>query len=562
VSTTAETTFGRLGDATQKLRERREFSVLFGLVAIWLLGLIISPAEFLSLDRFNRMFRSAARTAVVGYGIALLMITSEFDLSVGSLYALSGAMGVLLIGQETGQLGISPTFTIVLILLFGFIYGVSQGLMVTKLNLPSLIVTIGTLTLVRGALRLFTGGVTLSTDNQFAGILDVFGEEVNIGLEYMIPFVHTETQTWSTASLQIVWMIVFLLIFHYLLFYTKFGHHVRATGDNVSSVETTGVDPELIKIGCFGIASTMAAFGSLMLLGRSTAVSATTGSGLELTVIAAVVLGGTKLTGGEGTMVGTALGAVVFASADTILNLANLGISGWRGIITGGFIIAAIGLDAVFDKVSIAGIRSAYLVPTTEVLTSPTGFFREKSARKTTDDMFAYLLTSIFVTGIVFLVADTILTSGPVESALAIDTSNLLLFLQGGFSSVVIQVYFFVFLLSLLALFALQSSLWVLGSRTGYVRNIGIVAYATLPAPLLTVPALLYGYDFFIVGDPLITGIIVLAPILLSMLGIIYAGVGQTYDLQRGEATAVVAAVAIAWVVVLAYMLATVAGVS
>lgn len=564
MATTSEGTIDRIGGITQQLRQRREFSVLFGLAAIWLLGVVISPAEFLSLDRFNRMFRSAARTAVVGYGIALLMITAEFDLSVGSLYALSGAMGVLLIGQETGQLGVSPTFTIVLILLFGFLYGVSQGLMVTKLNLPSLIVTIGTLTLVRGALRLFTGGVTLSTGNQFAGVLDVFGEEINVGLEYAIPFVHSTTQTWSTFSLQIVWMVVFLFVFHYILFYTKFGHHVRATGDNVSSVETTGIDPELIKIGCFGIASTMAAFGSLMLLGRSTAVSATTGSGLELTVIAAVVLGGTELTGGEGTMVGTALGAIVFASADTILNLANLGISGWRGIITGGFIIAAIGLDAVFDKVSIAGVRSAYLVPTREILTSPSGFFREKSARKTTDDMFAYLLTSIFVTGIVFLVVDTILTLGAVESALGINTSNWLLFLQGGFPSVFVQVYFFLLLLSMLALFALQASLPVLGSRSEYSTNIGIVAYATLPAPLLTIPVLLYGYDFeiFLAGGSLTTGIVVLAPILLLMLGIMYVGVKQVYGLPRGKAAGVVGGVVVAWIVALAYMLATVAGIS
>jgi ribose/xylose/arabinose/galactoside ABC-type transport system permease subunit len=586
MSTTSETTLARIGSATERLRERREFSVLFGLAAIWLLGIVISPAEFLSLDRFNRLFRSAARTAVVGYGIALLMITAEFDLSVGSLFALSGAMGVLLVGQETAQLGVPPEFAIVLILLFGFIYGVSQGLMVTKLELPSLIVTIGTLTLVRGALRLFTGGVTLSTDNDYAGYIDFFGQGIELatlpligegeplslmstvdgqtGLEYQIPFVHSDPQLWTTFSAQIIWMIVFLGLFHYVLFGTKFGHHVRATGDNVSSVETTGIDPELIKIGCFGIASTMAAFASLMFLGRSMGVSATTGSGLELTVIAAVVLGGTKLTGGEGTMVGTALGAIVFASANSVLNLANLGISGWRGIITGGFIIAAIGLDAVFEKVSVAGVRSAYLVPTREILTSPTGFFREKSPRKTTDDMFAYLLTSIFVTGIVFLVADTILTLGSVESALGIDTSSWLLFLQGGFPSVFVQMFFFVFLLGLLALVAIQASLRALGSRGEYGKNIGIVAYATLPAPLLTIPVLLYGYDFeiFLAGDPLTTGVVVLAPILLLMLGIMYAGVRQVYELPRGEAVGAVFGVVVAWIAALAYMLTTVAGIS
>jgi len=535
------------------LRERREFAVLVGLAALWGVGLLISPGEFLQLNRFNRMFRSAARTAVVGYGVALLMVTAEFDLSVGSLLALTGAMSIFLVGD----LGLTSPFAILLILAFAFIYGISQGLMVTKLKLPSLIVTIGTLTLLRGALRVLTGGVTISASerNSDLSLYQVFGSEIPVGIDYRIPVLHSETLTFNSFSLQIVWMVLFLILFHYVLFYTRFGHHVRATGDNVQSVGTTGIDPELIKIGAFGIAGVMSAFGAMMLIGRSPSISSSTASGFELLVIAAVVLGGTKLTGGEGSMVGTALGALVLASADTILNLANLGLSGWQSVITGAFIIAAIGLDAVFRVLSVNAIRATYFAPSRQMITSPVEFFRVQSVRKTTDDMFAYAVTSVLVTGISILIADIILGFDAVSSAIGIDTSDLQIFLEGGTIEALVQVYFFVFLLAILGFVVIEIMLKIFGNAGDYEGTLAIVCYSTLPAPLLTIPVMVYGYDLTIVGSTLDTGVLMVVPILLLMLGLIYTGLKGTRDLSSGEALATTGATGVAWGVVLAYIL-------
>lgn len=551
LATSTPGAIAQINSATENLRERREFSVLVGLIAIWLIGLVISPAEFLQINRFNRMFRSAARPAVIGYGVALLMVTAEFDLSVGSLLALTGGIAVFMLSE----LSIAGPLAALLMILFAFVYGISQGLMVTKLKLPSLIVTIGTLTLLRGALRVLTGGVTISAglDENF---FNYFGSEIEIGMNYMIPFIHSETQTWSTFSVQIIWAVLLLGLFHYILFYTRFGYHARAAGDNVDSVDTTGVDPELIKIGCFGIASVMAAFGSMMLLGRSLTISSTTGSGLELTVIAAVVLGGTKLTGGEGSMVGTALGALVFASANTILNLASLGLSGWQGVITGAFIVAAIGLDAVFRVVSLDSVRTAYVAPTRQLVTSPATFFRVTAERKTTDDMVSYVVTSVLVTGITFLLADAILNVDAVNSAIGIDTSDLMIFLEGGFIEALVQVYFFVMLLAILAFLAIQISLSAFGKPGDYEDTLAVVSYALAPAPLLTIPVLVYGYDLRIpsLGTPLVTGMLVLAPVLLLFLGLIYMGVTQTRDLSSGQGAITAAVTGAAWAVMLAVM--------
>jgi len=567
LATTTPSALARINAATESLRERREFSVLVGLLAIWAIGLVIDPAEFLEANRFNRMFRSAAQTAVIGYGVALLMVTAEFDLSVGSLYALTGGMAVFMMAD----LGIGSPLAALLILVFAFVYGVSQGLMVTKLKLPSLIVTIGTLTMLRGALRVLTGGVTISGGRD-DHIFNYFGAEIELatlpvvgvdgavpimttdGLKYTVPFIQNEPRFWSTFSTQIIWAIIFLLIFHYILFYTRFGHHVRATGDNINSVDTTGIDPELIKIGCFGIASVMATFGAMMLLGRTLTVSSATGSGLELTVIAAVVLGGTKLTGGEGSMFGTALGALVFAAANTILNLAGFGLSGWQGVITGAFIVAAIGLDAVFRVVGLDSIRSAYVAPTRELITSPAKFFEVTSNRKTTDDMFAYIVSSILVTGIAFLIVDAILNVGVVNSAIGIDTSNLMLFMEGGFIEALVQVYFFVMLLAILAFLAIQISLSAFGKTGDYENTLGVVCFGMAPAPLLTIPVLVYGYDLRIpaLGTPLVTGMLVLAPVLLLSLGLMYIGVKETRDLSSGQGAITAAATGAVWALLLA----------
>jgi ribose/xylose/arabinose/galactoside ABC-type transport system permease subunit len=549
------------------------------------------------------MFRSASKTAVIGYGIALLMITAEFDLSVGSLYALTGGMALFLMTD----LGMGSPFAAVLILVFAFIYGVSQGLMVTKLKLPSLIVTIGTLTLLRGALRVLTGGVTISSGQEDT-IFNYFGTEINLvnlplvgkgeslslmstvgrntGIQYQIPVVHSEPQVWTSFSVQIIWAIVFLFVFHYLLFYTRFGYHARATGDNIESVDTTGIDPELIKIGCFGIASLMAAVGVMMLLGRSLSIGTTNGSGLELTVIAAVVLGGTKLTGGEGSMVGTALGALVFAAAGTVLNLANLGLSGWQGVITGAFIVAAIGLDAVFRVVSAESIRLAYFAPTARLIRSPRAFFEEQLDRKTTNDMFGYLIATIFVVVIGLLVITTLVETDSIGSALGLESVNYQLFLEGGIIEAGVQVYFFVFLLAMLAFLTLQIALRAFGKAGDYETTIGVVSYSMVSAPLLLVPVVVFAYKFIlpgivgidgdiptivgqqvplfteftgVEGQAMLSGLITLLPVLLLMLAVMYVGLTAACDLSREQGLIAVGATGLVWLLILGFMLERVA---
>ena len=544
----------RLRSLAGSVLERREGSVLVGLIAIFFVGVYIDASRFLLLDNMARILRSAATTAIIGYGVALLMVTAEFDLSVGSMYGVAAGMGAIMIGGDA--FGFHPLFAVAVVLVFSVIFGITQGLVVTKLGLPSLIVTIGTLTLLRGVHRIFLGGTTASAGD--VGPLKWLGGPIIISdmpfmsgpIVYRVPFLHEETHTFDQFSILIVWIFVLLAVFHYVLNYTRFGLHARATGDNVESVQTTGIDPEIVKLGCFAVAGLTAAFAGLAFLGRFGSVSSGTGDGLALVVIAAVVLGGTKLTGGEGSMVGVLFGALVLATANSVLALAGLNVSGWQGVITGGFIIAAIGLDVVLKGFSYDLLVSWYAVPLRNLVRSPRDFFATRVERQTTDDMFGFLVLTIGVTAVLTNVFAGLLGNEAVDAVVGLGASDFKLFLLGGWPETVAQVYLFLVMVALVAYAAIAVATGVLDSAGDYEDTLATVCYGMAPAPLFAVPVVMFGYGIFFVGSALVSALLLSVPILLLVAWTMYAGVVGTHDLPRPQALGVVAVTVLAWVAV------------
>ncbi|WP_436926871.1 ABC transporter permease [Halosimplex amylolyticum] len=542
----------RVSSTAASVFDRREGSVLVGLIAIFLVGVYIDASRFLLLDNMARILRSAATTAIIGYGVALLMVTAEFDLSVGSMYGVSAGMGAILIGGNA--FGFDPLFAVLVVLAFSVVFGITQGLVVTKLELPSLIVTIGTLTLLRGVHRILLGGTTASAGN--VGLLKWLGGPIIIAdlpfmsgpILYQIPFLHAETKTFGQFSILIVWIFVLLGVFHYVLHYTRFGLHARATGDNIDSVETTGIDPEIVKLGCFALCSLTAAFAGLAFLGRFGSVSSGSGNGLALVVIAAVVLGGTKLTGGEGSMVGVLFGSLVLATANNVLALAGLNVSGWQGVITGGFIIAAIGLDAILKGFSYDLLVSWYAEPLRNLLASPREFFRTRAEQKTTDDTFGFLMLTIGVAAVATNFVAGVLGNPAVASAIGLDVGQFKLFLLGGWPETVAQVYVFLMVLTLLAAAAVEVTTQVFDSPGDYEDTLASVCYGMAPAPLFAIPIVLLGYDIFFVASPVVSSLVASVPVLLLIGWVTYAGVRETHDLPRERALAAIGAVFLAWI--------------
>jgi len=543
----------RVNSSLAGVFDRPSGSIIVGLVVLYLLGVVVDPGRFLQLTRVNNILENAATVAIMGYGVALLMITAEFDLSVESVLALTGGMALLMITE----LGINGPFTVLVLLVFAALYGITQGALVTQLELPSLIVTIGTLTGVRGILQEVIGTEGISKSTQEAGILTWFGGDVELGdfpglaegfvLEYQLP-VHDSVRTFSRFNISIVWAFILLAVFHYLLFYTRFGHHVRATGDNIQSAGTTGVDPDLVKIACFAIVGVMAAFAGLSFAGRNTAVNVQSAQNESLFVIAAVVLGGTKLTGGEGTMLGALLGAIVLEVAQEVLRALGLGFSGWQPIVTGGFIIAAVAIGPVVQGTSVTLLRRWYLNPVREMLSSPTTFFRTRAVRKKTADMYGFLIATIGVTALMTNVVAWILGFGAVQDALGLDLSGFKLVTEGNWPETVAQVYMFLLLVAVVSFLVIEVVTQRLDSSGDYVDSLAAAAYGMLFAPLLAIPIAMYGFDIFFfevsfAGSSLINSVLVALPVFLGMLWLMYVGVRELHEFTREKALAAVGSV-------------------
>ncbi|PSQ55867.1 hypothetical protein BRD12_00095 [Halobacteriales archaeon SW_12_67_38] len=574
LSTESASTARRISEATASILERRESSVFVALVAMLILGIVVNAENFLTLNNLVRVLRGAAVVAMIGYGMSLLMIAGEFDLSVGSLVGITAGLGAVRISG-----GSSPVFTIVLTLTLAILYGVSQGFLVTKFGLPSLIVTIGTLTLLRGAHFLLLGGQAVTVSSAEVGpLLKTMGGTYSLPLPVVIPFtdttlfsipairysipgVHEGTQVFQSFPAQIVWVFVFLVIFHHILFRTTFGQHVRATGDNITSVETTGVDPDRVKIACFAIVAAVTAFAGLSQLAYIGSVSPGTGDGQALIVIAAVVLGGTRLTGGDGSMTGVLMGALVLGLAQNVLTLGGFG-PRFSRLITGLFIIVAIGLDTVFTGFSRDLLAEWYTEPLGGILRGPRAFFAERASDKSADQALAFLFVSVLITtaivaigmflpAIVGAVGEFLDNPSFQELGTTFTDRFSIYIAEANIEGVVmllLQLYLVVLLFGVLALVAIR----VAGSRVGRLGTLDdtivVVSYGLAPLPLLAVPLLLLGFGFITV---LVFG--ALAVVLLVVGWMLVQGLVNSQHLSRRDAVLTVAATFVAWFVVSLY---------
>jgi ribose transport system permease protein len=290
--------------------------VIFGLVT---LGFALMAPNFASLTTAGAVLRITAIVSVMAVGMTFVIICGEIDLSVGSMASLSGIVGALIM-----QSGYGWASALLLTLAFGGAVGMITGLLVTRLRIPSFLVSLGMLSVLSGVALTVTGTRPVPiASTAFSSILwdgQVFG----------IP-------------IPIVWTLCVALAGFYVLHLTPFGRRVLATGGNSVAARFSGVRTDLTRVIAFTISGTTAALGGLMLAARSTAGNPSLGSGLELDVIAAVIIGGTSLFGGKGTIPGSVIGAIFIGIVGFGLLVMGFSTS-IQEIIKGGIIIAAVAL--------------------------------------------------------------------------------------------------------------------------------------------------------------------------------------------------------------------------
>ncbi|WP_166788126.1 ABC transporter permease [Cryobacterium glaciale] len=295
----------------------------FGLLIVILIGVVVmsqlSPVFFTRVN-FTNVFYVASLVAVVAIGQMFVLLVGGIDLSVGAVVAVSSVLAVGL-AQDFGL----PTWLSVLVaLLAGTAFGFVNGFLTTKFQISALIVTLGTLSIARGFAFIYTGGSNIAPippELRAAGRASVAG----------IPVV-------------IIFALVIAIIAHIVLSKTRFGRSIYAVGGNPIAARLSGIRSDRIVIIAFVISGFLAAVGGLMISARLGAGSASAGTGLELTVIAAVVIGGTSLFGGEGRVLGTLLGVLLLGLVQNSINLlavpANVDL-----VVSGVVIVLAAGVD-------------------------------------------------------------------------------------------------------------------------------------------------------------------------------------------------------------------------
>ncbi|MGY4707917.1 ABC transporter permease [Candidatus Bipolaricaulota sp. J31] len=279
---------------TQQKAKRTLVFPSMGVIAAFILLVIIFSIlskEFFTLSTAAGILTIAAELGTVTLAVALLMISGEFDLSVGAVYAWAG---VLLARLLSGHLNGIASLAIVFV--FALIIGLVNGFITTKIKIPSFITTLGMMMALRGFLLIFTAGFPVAFK----------GESLLISfLNGRLPY------GFRVASL---WFLFFLLLFSFILNRTKHGNWSLATGGNPDVARTLGVKIERVKMLNFLLTALFAALAGCFSFGRFKMAYPTLGTGLELEAIASAVLGGCYLAGGYGTIVGAFFGALVISS--------------------------------------------------------------------------------------------------------------------------------------------------------------------------------------------------------------------------------------------------------
>lgn len=550
----------------ERVFARREFGVVLAIIGLLAVGTIVRADVFLTLGNFVGVLRNAAVVALIGYGMTLLITAGEFDLSVGSVMAISaGITAVLLLD------GYAIWFAFLVVVLLAVLFGIFQGILVTKFGLPSLIVTIGTLTLLRGGHLFILGNVTQSIpSDQHPMALFALGGTISLpfpvvvpftdvelftvpAINYAIPFVHEATQTFNTIPLQIFWVVLLGVLFHYVLFYTAFGYRARATGGKLMAADYTGINTDQVKIAGFVIVALMAAFAGIGQLAFTGNVSPLTGDGQELIVIAAVVIGGTDLFGGEGSIAGTVLGALVFAFTQNILVLAGLGTQLFS-IFTGLFIIFAVAVDAITRRSWGEATHEEYVGPIQELIDSPAGYFRVvKEHVQGTDRPLAFLgvTTAIWVLPILVVAVLSFLTNPLTgEPLVGIDFS---LFFIGSNPGAIAVVPLFGYLLAgciaILGVTFVHPFVRAMGGTGGIDETVQAVLYAMAPTALLFVPMLLLALDFI---APVVLG--AAAIVFAAALWLLVVGLRVLHEMDRRGAVVAVVGSLLPWAILLYFL--------
>jgi ribose transport system permease protein len=296
---------------------------------ITLLALCLATAlltdRFLSPLNLTNILVQSSIMAVIAIGMTFVIIGGGFDLSVGSTVALAGCIAAMVIVKFGMAVGVVAGIAA------GVAVGLANGVIIAKLGVNPFITTLGTMVLVRGIVYLITGGAPVGDEGLPAAFI-AFGSARFLGIHYLV---------WVPALL--------LLILSWVMRATPYGRRIYATGGNREAAYLSGVPVERIIASTYAWCGALAGVAGVMLAARLQSGQPTAGEFYELTAIAAVILGGASLQGGEGTLYKSIIGVFIMIVLGNSLNLLNVD-SYWQRVAIGAVIIAAAAADRLRSR--------------------------------------------------------------------------------------------------------------------------------------------------------------------------------------------------------------------
>lgn len=308
-----------------KMRCWAKDSIMEIILLIICILLAFRAEGFFSTANLLNVLRNVSMQGVIAFGMTMVIISGEIDLSVGSAVAFAGCLAAFVTQFLAGTIGMPLSLAvpsaIAVTFAAGFGVGSLTGYLRVRFGVPTFITTLAWMTVLTGAAELITNGFPLTPFPQWYNFLGG-------GYLFGVPFP------------AIVFVLVFMII-HFVMNFTSFGRSVYAVGGNAEAARLSGIDVRKVKILVMGIVAFLAALGGVMQSAQIMSGTATTAKGWELDIISAVIIGGTSLTGGIGTVRGTLIGIIflgVLVNGMTLLNISEY----WQHVVRGVLILAAV----------------------------------------------------------------------------------------------------------------------------------------------------------------------------------------------------------------------------
>jgi ribose transport system permease protein len=315
------------------------FQSVIGLIVVAIGGVIFSPRRhglilFLAPDNMANIVRAVSETGIIAVGMTFVIITAGIDLSVGALLSLSSVLTASI--MTTAGWGLIPT--VLFVVACGTVFGALQGYISTRFRLEPFIVTLAGLQVARGL-------ALVISNNQYINIS--YGD--GPGLAPPVFAILGERLFNNTVPVATLVFVVVAVVAVFVLNFTRFGRYVFAVGGNERAARLSGVPVRMVKISVYGITGFVSAIAGIVHAGQFNFGSANDGTGYELMAIAAVVIGGTSLFGGAGSLVGTVAGAVMLGALANILQLNNIN-AALQLLATGAIIVLAAVLQSLVSR--------------------------------------------------------------------------------------------------------------------------------------------------------------------------------------------------------------------